>query len=76
MQIEVIQRNPRFKVEMSADEFEFLYRLLGYHVVGDGKFRTISNGIFDTLDTCNKRYGLGVISDSLPNSGNAYIRLE
>jgi hypothetical protein len=36
-------------VEFTTEEFDFLSRLLGHHVVGSGKFRDISDGIFQVL---------------------------
>jgi len=75
MQIEVIRKEPTFKVELNFDEFEFLFRLLGNHVVGEGKFRQVSNNIFEALDTCNNMYVLGVPKDNLQTQTGCYIRL-
>lgn len=75
MQIEIIRQDPRFKIEINSDEFEFLFRLLGNHVVGEGRFRTISNNIFESLDSCNNMYCLGTPKGALPNNTSSFIRL-
>jgi hypothetical protein len=57
-------------VEFTFEEFDFLERLLAHHVIGGGKFRTISDGIYFTLaggeDGGIKR---------LPTDENSYIYL-
>ena len=77
MKVEVIRENPRFKLDISSDEFEFLLRLLGNHIVGEGRFRTISNGIFQALDNCNDSYRLNMSRASLEtsNQSTAFVRL-
>jgi hypothetical protein len=57
-------------VEFTLEEVDFLGRLLGVHVVGSGKFRTISNGIYSTL-TGGKDVGI----KRLPTDENNYIYL-
>lgn len=77
MQIEIVRQDPSFKVEMSLAEFEFLYRLLGNHIVGGGTFRTISDNIYEALESCSHMYALGVPKGTLPttSSAQASIRL-
>lgn len=71
MQIEIIRQEPRFQIEINFAEFEFLYRLLGNHIVGEGKFRTINNNIYDSLDSCNHKYTLGVPKGTLPTGATS-----
>jgi hypothetical protein len=33
-------------VEFTPEEFDFLSRLLGHHILGSGRFKDISDGIF------------------------------
>lgn len=54
MKIEVAA--PVFKVELSWEEARFLYRLIGFHVSGDGVNRDISNNIYDALGEFSTLY--------------------
>lgn len=75
MQIEIVRKDPTFKVELNSDEFEFLFRLLGNHIVGGGKYRQVSNDIFEALDFCNTKYSLGISRKDLTLAEGRYIRL-
>lgn len=39
---------------LNIEEVEYLSRLLGNHIIGMGKVRKLSDGIWSALDTCTK----------------------
>ena len=57
MKIEVV--DPTFKIEMTLEEVRFLYRLIGFHIVGEGVNRVIANGIYAELEKYSQVYFKG-----------------
>lgn len=73
--------NKSYDVNLSDDEAQFLKWLLGNRIIGKGKWRTVSDGIWDALHRANienvrvpmKAKGGGVTTSVF--GGNGFVEL-